>query len=306
MEDQTKRTILLFVDGLGWGKDDPSINPQHVYDGQLFKLPPNVAGQTVPLAAGGYARPIDAILGVGGVPQSATGQTTLLSGQNSQLAIGQHLSGFPSLELRQILLEHSILRRFAEHGLQARFFNAFHPRFFELTRERQLTFSATTVANLAGELPFFSLDEMEDGKSIYQEFTNQELIDKGFEVGLRTPDEAGSILARESQNFDFTLFEYFRTDRAGHSMDMDQSCHQLGKLDIFLSRILHDLEDARAENTLVVLTSDHGNIEDLSTKRHTLNPVPLMAWGKGAEEFMESIEGLDEVAGAILARHGIR
>ena len=32
------------------------------------------------------------------------------------------------------------------------------------------------------------------------------------------------------------------------------------------------------------MTSDHGNIEDASTRAHTLNPVPLLVRGPLAEE----------------------
>ena len=139
-----KRTILVFIDGLGWGDPDPSVNPQHCYGGDLFRLPALDQGlHEVP--AGGWARPIDAVLGVEGVPQSATGQTSLLAGVNAQRILGKHLTGFPNEILRKVLLESSVLKTLTDSGLEARFLNAFRPRFWELTRERQLTLSATTV-----------------------------------------------------------------------------------------------------------------------------------------------------------------
>jgi 2,3-bisphosphoglycerate-independent phosphoglycerate mutase len=305
VEKIIKHTVLIFVDGLGWSGEEATRDPRKVYGGDFFKLPPNSSGSTIPIAGNGFAKPVDAILGVDGVPQSATGQTSLFTGVNAQAAIGQHLAGFPNAELREILLEKSILKKFKDNGLRSQFINAYRPIFFEISRERQLTLSATTVANLAAGLPFHTLDEMEAGEALYQEFTHQELIDRGFDVKLRTPGEAGAILARQSQFFDFTLFEYFQTDRAGHSMDMDRACDELRRLDEFLSRLLEDMESAGSHDTLVLLTSDHGNIEDLSTKRHTLNPVPLMAWGREASEFLDKVEGLDDVTGAILARHAI-
>lgn len=293
------RTILLFVDGLGLGSSDPLVNPQFAYGGDLLRLD----REPKPLPMGGLYRPIDAVLGVEGVPQSATGQTTLLSGVNSQAAIGKHLTGFPNEALREILLQSSILKQLVDAGISARFINAFRPRFFEFPRERQLQFSATTVATLAANLPFFDLDDVTAGRSIYQEFTNQELRDLDFDVPLFTPGEAGQILARESRKLDFTLYEYFQTDKAGHSQDMDRCLHQLQMYDEFLRALLSDLKDDLDRETLVVLTSDHGNIEDLSTKRHTTNPIPLMAWGAGAQEFLSGVERLDQVTGAILQRH---
>jgi 2,3-bisphosphoglycerate-independent phosphoglycerate mutase len=190
-----RHTILVFIDGLGWGGTDPAVNPVHAYGGDIFRLPDH-GGCVVALSGSGWARPIDAVLGVPGVPQSATGQTTLLSGINSQEVLGKHLTGFPNDKLRAILLEHSILKTLTDMGCEARFLNAFRPRFWELSRERQLTLSATTVSNLAADLPFFTLDDIRAGRSIYQEFTNTELRERGFDLEPMTSSEAGRIPRR--------------------------------------------------------------------------------------------------------------
>jgi 2,3-bisphosphoglycerate-independent phosphoglycerate mutase len=297
-----KRTILVFIDGLGWGKPDPAVNPQYAYGGEIFRLPSG--GETIhQVSGGGWARPIDAVLGVPGLPQSATGQTTLLAGVNAQQVLGKHLTGFPNETLRKILLERSVLKTLTDLGLEARFLNAFRPRFWELSRERQLTLSATTVANLAADLPFFTLDDIRAGRSIYQEFTHTELRQRGFDLEPMAVDEAGRILGRAAREFDFTLYEYFQSDKAGHSGDIERSCQELVKLDAFMTALLEELATDLVAGTLVLVTSDHGNLEDATTRRHTLNPVPLMGWGNGARVFLADICGLDEVAGAIVARY---
>lgn len=301
------RTLLLFVDGFGWGGDRPEINPQCSYGGELLAVPRYRGDAGSPLwrtPHDGWARPIDAVLGVDGVPQSATGQTTLLTGINAQADLGQHLTGFPNDRLREILLQGSLLRSFTAAGRTARFLNAFRPRFFELPRERQLHFSATTVATLAADVPFFDLEDIGRGRSVYQEFTNAELIERGFDVAPLTPEEAGSILGRECLRYEFSLYEYFQTDRAGHSQDMERCREQLLRLETFVARVLQ-VALADPQPPLVVLTSDHGNLEDLSTRRHTTGPVPLIAWGEGAREFVAQVERLDQVAGAIRRRHGL-
>lgn len=305
------RTILLFIDGLGWGEPEPENNPQYSYGGEFFRLPRTNGNpdQCLPVHRQGWARPIDAVLGVAGVPQSATGQTTLLSGVNAQADLGKHLTGFPNDRLREILLEHSVLKQLADTGCEVRFINAFRPRFFEFPRERQLRFSATTVANLAGYLPFFDLEDVNAGRSIYQEFTNRELIDKGFDVRAMTPAEAGRVLGRQSQQYDFTLYEYFQSDKAGHSAETVRIESELWKLEEFLTALLKELTKQRTNGgaeTLVVLTSDHGNLEDTTTRRHTCNPVPLVAWGSGAETFLSGITRLDQVTPAIVDRHADR
>ena len=297
------RTILLFIDGFGWGSDDPAVNPQHAYGGELLRLPPRPASddpEPVPLPRGGWARPLDAVLGVDGVPQSATGQTTLLSGVSGQGALGKHLTGFPNDALRAILLEHSVLRQVTARGAGARFLNSYRPRFFDFPRERQLCFSATTVANLAADLPFFTLDDLVAGRSLYQEFTHTELRERGFAVPPRTPAEAGRILGESVAAWDFVLFEYFQSDKAGHSADPQRIAGELAKLDAFLAAAL----DALPPDALLLVCSDHGNLEDSTTRRHTVNPVPLLAWGPGARAFSAPLTRLDQVTPAIVARYG--
>lgn len=300
-------TILIFVDGLGWGLTDPAVNPQQTYGGEVFRFGPAAPGVAGPVPAwgGGWARAIDAVLGVPGVPQSATGQTTLLSGVNAQAAIGQHLTGFPNEALRDILREHSVLRQLARRGVPARFLNAFRPRFWQLSVERQWTLSATTVANLAAGLPFRTLDDVVAGRSLYQDFTNDDLIARGFAVPPLTAEQAGGVLARAArEEGGFTLYEYFLSDKAGHTGDAAVIAGELAKLDVFVRAALAELAPELAGGrALVLLTSDHGNLEDVTTRRHTTNPVPLLAWGAGARDVAQAVLRLDQVTPAIVGRY---
>jgi len=309
-----RRAVMVFIDGIGWGGVDPEVNPCHSYGGDFFRLPESPSAP-VGITTGGWAVPIDAVLGVEGVPQSATGQTTLLTGTNAPRLLGKHLTGFPNEPLRELLLERSILKGLTDRGRVARFLNVFRPLFFDLPKERQLRLSATTVANLAAGNRFFDLEDLRTRRAIYQEFTNEDLRAKGFDVPLFSPAEAGGILAQQAREHDFLLYEYFQTDKAGHAQDPDLARLHLRRLDEFLGALLHELgldghvsEENQAPEPsrttaecLVVLTSDHGNLEDLSTKRHTLNPVPLMAWGPGAEKIVSSARDLTEVTPALLS-----
>ena len=301
----TRRTFLFFVDGFGWGPADPLRNPQQSYGGSLLRLPPppQAGAAPVPVAAGGWGVAVDAALGVDGIPQSATGQTTLLSGVSGQGALGKHLTGFPNEKLREILLENSVLKTVTDLGGKAAFLNAFRPRFWELSRERQLAMSATTVATLAADLPFFGLADITAGRSIYQEMTNTELRERGFDLEPLTPAAAGRIAGRAVRNYDFLLYEYFQTDKAGHSGERGRSEAELRLVDEFLSALLAELADDLSRDTLVLLCSDHGNLEDVDTRRHTTNPVPLLAWGDGAREFAAGISRLDQVTPRIVARY---
>jgi bisphosphoglycerate-independent phosphoglycerate mutase (AlkP superfamily) len=52
--------------------------------------------------------------------------------------------------------------------------------------------------------------------------------------------------------------------------------------------------------TSVILTSDHGNIEDLSTRNHTLNKVPTIVWGADKEQIAKRIKSLADITPAIV------
>jgi len=277
--------VLIFVDGLGVG-DGGRHDPTAGYGGDLLHF----------ARSPGAKRAVDAALGVPGIPQSATGQTSLFTGRNAQAALGHHATGFPGPTLRQILREHSLLRVLNEAGRDAVFLNAFRPLFWELTPAQRWRLSASTVANLACGRPFFDLDDVRAGRAVYQDVTNADLRARGFDVPQWEPAAAGEVLARASARRDFTLFEYFQTDKAGHTQDPDRCRRVLRELDAFVRGHLA----AAAPGTLTLLTSDHGNIEDLSTRSHTTNPVPLLAWGPGAEAAVAAIGAIDQVAPFIL------
>jgi hypothetical protein len=291
------RVVLIFVDGLGVGLDDEKRNPIAHVGGKYLGVFSN--GKPPELPFGGISKPLDACLGLEGLPQSATGQTALLTGKNAARMLNMHLFGFPNKKLREVILEHSLLKRVKEAGLKPAFINTFRPRFFELGDKvwDKVPLSVTTWVNRAAGLPFFSLDDLKARESIYQEFTNQSLKDQGFDVPIFTPEEAGRILARRSRDFDLLLYEYFRTDEAGHRQKLETAAEEIRRLERFLDSFLKavDLED-----TLVLLTSDHGNIEDLAVRGHTRNPALTILWGRGAAAIAEGLESILDVAPAIL------
>lgn len=55
------------------------------------------------------------------------------------------------------------------------------------------------------------------------------------------------------------------------------------------------------EHGLLLLTSDHGNLEDLSTRRHTANPVPGLLIGglPLRREFARDLHDLTGITPAI-------
>ena len=49
----------------------------------------------------------------------------------------------------------------------------------------------------------------------------------------------------------------------------------------------------------MLVCSDHGNVEDLSTRSHTLNRVPVLGFGPGAAR-LEELETLADVGTLVL------
>jgi 2,3-bisphosphoglycerate-independent phosphoglycerate mutase len=289
------RTLMIFIDGIGVGKRDPSVNPFAALPSRIFTDFLDAPNHTT--IFGGHAGRADASLGVEGLPQSATGQTTLLTGVNASAAIGRHLNGFPTKKLREILAEHSILKTLAERGRKACFINVFNPLFFEAIEKKiPIRSSATTLANMAASLPFFKVEDLLEKRAIYQDFTNRILQEKGCSVPLFTSREAGEILARAAAQFDYCLYEYFQSDAAGHSQDRERALDEVRKLDEFLITVL---EKTDLDKSSILLTCDHGNLEDLSTPRHTCNPVPVLLWG-ALKNHAGEISSLLDVAPLIL------
>lgn len=287
-----RKVLLFFIDGLGVGSDEPDVNPVASGDYPTLTLtatrrPASRAGLTPVLAHG-----VDASLGIPGLPQSATGQTSILTGVNAPAVMGRHVSGFPGPTLRAILAEHSILKRIREAGRSPSFLNAYGTTFFQ-TEPSKRRLSATSLATIASGVPFRTLDDLLAGRGVVHDLTHWRMRERGYDVPLRTPEEAGTIIAEQAMAQDFSLFEYFETDRAGHDQDVERARHCLSDLDRALETVLMR---ADLEQLAVVVVSDHGNVEDGTVRTHTLNPAHFALWGtwtpKQAPERLTDIAAL--------------
>jgi hypothetical protein len=285
--------LLFFIDGLGIGTRGP-FNP-------LDNLP-NAAplavfqNETPETFLNGVVVPTDPRLGIEGRPQSASGQTTILTGINAPATIGYHKQGFPNKSLLEIIGEHSIFRQLNQAGVEPiTFANAYTSRFFD---ERPRWISATTAAVEAAGLRFRTIDDVRNDAAVFMDYTNRILIERGEDVSVRSEQEAASVLANIVAENRFTLYEYFITDKVGHAQDMDAARSVLASLALFIRELLIKLD---LERTTVILTSDHGNIEDLSSRNHTLHAVPTIVWGAQRERTAARINNLADITPAIVA-----
>src|SRR5260370_11100497 len=237
--------LLFFIDGLGIGTRG-SHNP---FDGLEDVAPLAVfQGEPTLLPFDGVLAPTDTCMGVAGRPQSASGQTTILTGINAPEAVGHHKQGFPNQALLDIIREHSIFLQLKRAGVnEITFANTYTAKFFE-SRPRWI--SATTAAVQAGGLRFNTVTDLRAGRAVYQDFTNAMLIDHGELVDPRTPEEAGEVLANIAAANKFTLYEYFITDKIGHAQDYEAAGRILRALALFILSLLDRLDLKRATGIL--------------------------------------------------------
>lgn len=286
------RVLLLFIDGLGIGRNDPAYNPLARFPSEYLSIFSDTSPQTLP--HDGIAIPTRVDMEVPGIPQSATGQTALFTGRNAARELGHHQSGFPTPTLRKILDDSSLFKNIREMNKRGVFANALSQSYFDRRGER---ISATTRALLAGGFPWLTMDDLRHDRAISHDLTNEFLNQMGFEVPQRTSQESARILAEISQQTDFCLFEFLLTDVVGHAQNFEQAREVIQRLEALLATVLALVD---LQQTTVVLTSDHGNFEDLSIKTHTTNLVPTCVWGAGKRAFNQAQLRIEEICPLLL------
>jgi 2,3-bisphosphoglycerate-independent phosphoglycerate mutase len=298
------KILFLFLDGIGLGDNDPEINPfarakmpylQSLLNGQtLINGSAPFEGERATLLS------VDPNLGVKGFPQSATGQSVLLTGINIPAELGYHYGPKPNPEVAQYLDGKTVFAKTVKAGKKAALLNAYPSRYFEGIASGKRLYSAIPLALTNAGLPLFTQDDYYSGHALSADFTG-----KGWrefmslsDSPLYEPEEAGKKLAELARQYDFSLFEYWASDYAGHKQDMDWAIRQLETFDSVLKGLLYIWQD---EDELILLTSDHGNMEDLSTRRHTNANVPLLLFGdlNKRRKFQKNIRDLTGIAPAI-------
>ena len=236
-----------------------------------------------------HSKPIDARLGVDGPPQSATGQATMFTGVNCA-------AGFPGLQLREIVQRDNVFLALRRLGRRSRFADAYLVDSAEELASRRFK-SVTTVMALTAPETISTAEDLMDDRALMQDLTRETIQDRYPDIPVIAPQRAAEHLFRIACENDFTLYEFFQTDVAGHSMDYARACAVLRAYDAFLAAFVRSAE---AAGITIVMTSDHGNIESVGTRGHTLNPVPFVAFGPREQELRNRVDSLVDVTPAIL------
>ena len=299
--------LFVFVDGVGVG---PRGAPNPFTDAPIEVLAP-LAGRPPP--KGVFYTPLDASLGWPGLPQSATGQAALFTGEDAMAVAGGHWAGAPTPRLARFIADKSVFARARAEGLRTAMLNAYDERRArhvervvrgEERASRRYPPSAIAWGALASADPHApielrTLGDVRAGRAATFDVTGEVVRGFGIDAPVVTPTQAADALLAGAREVDLAVFEAFLTDKAGHAQDTTWARHEIARHERLLAALVGRADPSR---DLVVVTSDHGNLEDLSTRGHTRAPVPLLAFGLGAEVFVSGARDLRDVALRLLER----
>ncbi len=294
-----KAVLFVFLDGVGIGPRDPDRNP--FFAARLPVLHRVLGGglphTDSPLVQGpeGVAFPLDACLDTEGTPQSGTGQISLLTGRNAARIFGRHFGPWPPVRIRPLLAEENLLVTAGRRGIRVRFANAYPEGYVERTRSRFLA-APPLAAHAAGALVHHG-DALARGDAVASEIVNTRWRQEGArgDVPEVSPEEAGRNLARLARTAQLTLYAHYATDWAGHRGGHGGAVQALERVDRFLGGVVEDL----APGTTLLVTSDHGNVEEVG-RGHTRNPALGMAVGPEAAVLARDLASLLHVAPTLL------
>lgn len=321
------KALLVFVDGVGLGNDDPETNPLAAAD--LPSLSRLLDGRRPVGGSAGHAAPdaillgLDACLGHPGLPQSGTGQATLLTGENAAAAFGRHFGPWTPTALRPLVERRSLLMRAVDAGLDAAFANAYpeevmanYPAGRDAPRTPRLPMPLRTgpvIAARAAGLLTRHTPHLSRGEAVATGIVNDAWRESLGRVGLPVIDaaSAGRNLAAIADRNQLTFFAHYDTDIVGHRGTFADGVAALVLLDRFIGGIIEGLP----ADCLLLVVSDHGNIEDIR-RGHTRNPaLALIVGGAGArgapegresrESFARQLHSLLDVAPALLGFLGV-
>ena len=302
------RVAILFTDGVWVGPNEAATNPLARSNYLLSQFSD---GTGTALPASGSRHDVDTTFGVPGRPQSASNQTAIFTGRPAPSLIGRHVLGYPNESLRVLIAAHSIVRRVTQAGRSATFANAYPAGYLDalgLRRRasegadvtiptrflRRLKASASTLAMSAGGVELRTLDDARRDEGLTHDVDGSSAARRKLVVPLRSPQEAAAVFWRLSA--DFTLFEHYLADEAGHDQDLAAAERALSTFDAFARAVI----EHRPADCQVLICSDHGNVEDLSTRSHTRNPVAVLSFGKAPLPPMETVADVGAAALTLL------
>jgi hypothetical protein len=290
-----KHILFLFVDGIGLGENDPTINPFVVANTPTLNALTNgkkwLQGVGRQVSHRAIFIPTDSRLGVEGRPQSGSSQAVILTGQNVPQMIERHYGPKPNEPIRNLLEKDNIFIHLRNQGKRTALLDAYPPRLLDdIERGYTLPSSIQYAAIHSGQV-LFNQDDLIAGRAITAEYTGNAWRDylKIEKTPIYTPQDAGRKLVELSRAYDFAFHSHWMTDYVGHRGPFERAVELLEVLDGVIKGIMSAWHD---DEGLVILTSDHGNMEHIGDRKHTENDVPTVIMGDGKEAFADGFSTL--------------
>lgn len=297
-----RRILFLFVDGIGLGAENPETNPFAVANMPTLQALSNGKGWFKDTGVQESPRalfvPTDPRLGVAGRPQSGSSQATILTGRNVPEEIGRHYGPLPNQEIRAILDAGNFFMEAKAQGLKTALLDAYPPeRLDGIDSGKRLPSSIQYAAIAAGQSLFTKADLIAR-KALTAEYTGYPWRDHlGIsDIPFFSPYEAGIELVRLSREYHFAFHSQWMTDWVGHRGTMEQAVALIEVFDEVVRGVLDAWDD---EEGLVLITSDHGNMEEMDNRKHTEANVPTLIIGKDKAEFAQDFSKLSDFVPAM-------
>lgn len=290
---------ILFLDGVGLGSADAAENPfvsaalPHLTG--LLGEGWYVAGRgpiTTPWAS---LAPTDATLGVEGRPQSATGQATILTGRNVPALVGEHYGPKPNAAVGDIIRAGTLFHEVLAAGGQAALITPYPDGYFAAVKSGRRLLSAVPLAATSAGLTLMDAADLRASRAISPDFTGAGWRDNlGYDdIPVLSLAEAGRRIATVAAGYHFSFFEHWPTDQAGHRGTLEEAVAHLEAIDAVVGGLLATWDEGRG---LLILTSDHGNLEEKGHRQHTRNPVPTIVFGRDHAHHAAAIHDLTDIA----------
>jgi hypothetical protein len=287
--------LLIFLDGIGLGDDNPAVNPFAVANMPTLTALTNGGRWLRGIGRQESERaifiPTDPRLGVPGRPQSASGQATIVTGRNIPQLIGEHYGPKPNLAIRKLLAEDNFFKQVVAHGKKAAIINAYPPRLHNAINRGKILRSSYQQALHEAGLPMFTDEAIYDETAMSSDWTGEGWRSElGYtDTPVYSRHEAGRRMVEISRQYDFAFFSHWYTDIIGHRGPLESGVTLLELFDGVMAGALDAWDD---DEGLMIVTSDHGNLEDISTRNHTENDVPTLIIGRDKAAFAEGLADL--------------
>ncbi|MGD2078040.1 MAG: hypothetical protein PVH18_06635 [Chloroflexota bacterium] len=305
---QNRHVLIFFMDGVGLGPADRQTNPFQLanmphLDGLLgehwFVRPTGWQnGQGRRSTARASLVPTDANLGLAGRPQSATGQATILTGRNVPRLVGQHYGPKPNRSVAAEVRRGNLFQEVVAGGGSAALLTPYPQGYFDAIDSGKRLLSSVPLAATSAGLSLMTADDLRAGRAVSPGFTGQGWHDHlGYtDIPLLTLHEAGRQIASIARAYSFSFFEHWPSDRSGHRGTLAEAVAHLEMIDGALGGLFAAWED---QHGLLIITSDHGNIEEKDHRQHSRNPVPTILVGREHARLAEKISDLTHIAAVV-------